>query len=197
MALGRGAELPVNPHVAKQLIYNWSGRFGELLQKWLGFPHRQRIYKLYRLYRLYITNGFDCTLHCTLYIPQSALHTLHTAFLQDCSNNLFHTSVLPECIRVRGLHLVFYWGYFVSLSLVTVPRHELFRVENKLTILWICAASVYSPITGISHSVSPSLSLSRARFVEKLVCSVFFDIIAHAHTHTTYVYIYICVYIYI
>lgn len=33
MALGRGAELPVNPHVAKQLIYNWSGRSGELLQK--------------------------------------------------------------------------------------------------------------------------------------------------------------------
>ena len=93
------------------------------------------LYTLRTLYStLYTLHSSLPTVHSTLYTftlhTQHTFKTLHTptsklctppssAFrslqrasasrgknVQDCSNNLFHKSVLRDCIRVRGLHLV-------------------------------------------------------------------------------------------
>ena len=56
---------------------------------------------------LWIAHVTSCTLHTTLYIPHSPLHTLHCTLHTSTSNNLFHSSDLRDCIRVRGLKFVF------------------------------------------------------------------------------------------
>ena len=49
-----------------------------------------------------------CTsLPSTFHSVYSALVRQHGNRAQNCSNNLFHNSVLRDCVQVRGLHLVF------------------------------------------------------------------------------------------
>ena len=48
MALGRGAELPVNPHVAKQLIYNWAA------SKMIGISSETKDVQAVRYKRLWL-----------------------------------------------------------------------------------------------------------------------------------------------
>ena len=98
----------------------------------LNTPHST----LYTLHSTFYTPHFTLyTPHSTLYTPHSALYTPHSTLYtphstlctppssafhslqctgtvtgENCrifSNNLFHKSVLRDCIRVRGLHLVF------------------------------------------------------------------------------------------
>ena len=78
-------------------------------------------------FTLYTLHSPLHTLHSTLYTLHCALHALHSTFFRapqstvhwygnrgknvDCSNNLYHKSVLRGCIRVRGLHLVIFNPY--------------------------------------------------------------------------------------
>ena len=53
------------------------------------------------------------TVHCALHPLPHSTRSIYSALVRsqgknvDCSNILFHNSVLRGCIRVRGLHLVF------------------------------------------------------------------------------------------
>ena len=105
------------------------------LQFTLYTPHTT-LYKLHiPHFTLHTLHSTLCTPHSTLFTPHSRVYSLHSTLytlhstlctppssafhslqctgtvtgknVQDCSNNLFHTSVLCDCIRVRGLHLVF------------------------------------------------------------------------------------------
>ena len=69
------------------------------------------------------------TPHSTLYTPpSSAFHSLQRTGtvtrenVQDCSNILFHKSVLCDCIRVRGLHLAMFHGSFDVVLYITSRR---------------------------------------------------------------------------
>ena len=66
------------------------------------------------------------TPHSALYTPpSSAFHSLQRTGtvtrenVQDCSNILFHKSVLCDCIRVRGLHLAMFHGSFDVVLYIT------------------------------------------------------------------------------
>ena len=72
------------------------------------------------------------TPHSTLYTPPSfAFHSLQRTGtvtrenVQDCSNILFHKSVLCDCILVRGLHLAMFHGSFDSMCTVDVEYGHL------------------------------------------------------------------------
>ena len=92
----------------------------------LYIPHFTLYTPLYTLYTphstLYTSNSTLCT------PPSSAFHSPQrtgtvTGENVDCSINLFHRSVLHDCIWVRGLHLVLspFWMIFFHKMAISQP----------------------------------------------------------------------------